>query len=143
MIVIILNIISVFLVPAVSPNGTVNVTERSNLALTCSNPGNAGSPRYVWINNTDDSQLTAEINQSPLILSLTDVQRTASGNYTCRSSYPGLPGINRDTTVTVNVQCKFADLIMVTLFIFFHFLQTYTSLLIQIPDCSLSALITL
>ena len=144
MIVIVLNInISVFLVPAVSPNGTVNVTEGSNLTLTCSNPGNAGSPRYVWINDTDDSQLTSLVYYTPLVLSLTNVQRTASGNYTCRSFYPGLPGVNRDTTVTVNVQCKFADLIMATLFIVFHFLQTYTSLLIQLPDSNLLALITL
>ena len=63
-------------------------------------------PRYVWINDTDDSQLTAQINSPPLILSLTNVQRTASGDYTCRSSHPGLPGINRETTVTVNVISK-------------------------------------
>ena len=120
MIVIILNIISVFLVPTVSPNGTVNVTEGSDVTLTCSNPGNSGMPRYVWINDTDNSYLTGIINNPPLILSLTDVQRTASGNYTCRS-YLDLPGINRDTTVTVNVQCKLADLIMATLFIVFTF----------------------
>ena len=121
MIVIVLTIyISVFLVPAVSPNGTVNVTEGSSLTLTCSNPGNTGMPRYVWINDTDDSYLTAIINNPPLNLSLTNVQRTAGGNYTCRSNYADLPGINRDTTVTVNVNCKF-DLIMATLFIGFTF----------------------
>ena len=119
MIVFILTInISVFREPTVLPNGTVNVTEGSNLTLTCSNPGNAGSPRYVWINDTDDTLLTAFFNNPPLILSLTDIKRTASGSYTCRSSYLDLPGVNRDTTVTVNVQCKF-DFIMATLFIVF------------------------
>ena len=107
MIVIVLNInISVFLVPAVSPNGTVNVTEGSDVTLTCSNPGNAGMPRYVWINDTDNSQLTVFINQAPLNLSLTNVQRTASGDYTCRTSYRDRMGVNRETTVTINVQCK-------------------------------------
>ena len=112
---------SVFKEPAVFPNGTINVTEGSNLTLTCSNPGNTGMPRYVWINGTDDSQLTTTINNPPLMLSLTNVQRTASGSYTCRSSYADLPGVNRDTTVTINVQCKLADFIMATLFIVFTF----------------------
>ena len=143
MIVFILTInISVFREPTVLPNGTVNVTEGSNLTLTCSNPGNAGSPRYVWINDTDDSQLTAFINQAPLNLSLINIQRTASGDYTCRSNYADLPGVNRDTTVTINVQCKF-DFIMALYLYSFYCLQTYTSLLIQLPDCNLSALITL
>ena len=63
-------------------------------------------PRYVWINDTDDSQLTATINNPPLILSLTNVQRTASGDYTCRTNYQDIMGINRETTVTVNVISK-------------------------------------
>ena len=108
MIVIILNInISVFLVPNVSPNGTVNVTEGSDVTLTCSNPGNTGMPRYVWINDTDDSELTTIINNPPLPLSLTDVQRAASGDYICRSTNTFLPGVNKDTAITINVQCKF------------------------------------
>ena len=96
----------VFLEPAVSPNGIVNITEGSDVTLTCSNPGNAGMPRYVWINDTDDSQLTAEINNPPLVLKLTDINITASGDYTCRTSYPELMGVNRETTVTVNVISK-------------------------------------
>ena len=112
MIVIVLTINnSVFLEPTVSPNGTVNITEGSNLTLTCSDPGNAGSPRYAWINDTDDTLLTTVISNLPLPLSLTNIQRTASGSYTCRSSYADLPGVNRDTTITVYVNCKF-DFIM-------------------------------
>ena len=143
MIVIVLTINnSVFREPAVSPNGIVNVTEGSNLTLTCFNPGNTGLPRYAWINDTDDTLLTTVISNPPLPLSLTNIQRTASGDYTCRSNYADLPGVNRDTTVTINVQCKF-DFIMALYLYSFYCLQTYTSLLIQLPDCNLSALITL
>ena len=84
------------------------------MALTCSNPGNAGTPRYVWINDTDGSPLTPVINNPPLVLSLTSVKRMASGIYTCQTAYPDLPGVNRDTSITVNVQCK--PLIRITLF---------------------------
>ena len=76
------------------------------MTLTCSNPGNSGMPRYVWINDTDGSLLTTTINNPPLILPLTSVKRTAGGNYTCRTTNSGLPGVNRDTSITVNVQCK-------------------------------------
>ena len=121
LIIIILTInISAFLEPTVFPNGTTDVIEGSDVTLSCSDPGNAGSPRYVWINVTDDSRLTNEINLSPLLLSLPDVQRSASGDYICRSSYQDLPGVNRDTTVTINVQCK------LSLFSLFSLLLVHT-----------------
>ncbi|XP_011408122.1 PREDICTED: carcinoembryonic antigen-related cell adhesion molecule 1-like [Amphimedon queenslandica] len=103
----------VFLDPVVSPDGTVNITEGSNLTLTCSDPGNTGMPRYVWINDRksacalDDSdgiELTPIINNPPLNLTLTNIDRAASGNYTCRTTHIDLPGIKRETTVTVYVQ---------------------------------------
>ena len=105
----------VFLNPIVSLNGTVDVIEGDNQTLTCSDPGNSGAPRYVWINDTDGSQLTAVVNNPPLILSLTEVDRTANGTYTCRSTNTDLPGVNRDTTVTINVQCKNFSLCLFTL----------------------------
>ena len=92
--------------PAVSPNGVVDVIEGDDQTLTCSDPGNSGQPRYVWMNDSDGSQLTIIVNNPPLNLSLTELNRTASGNYTCRSTNTDLPGVNRDTTVTINVQCK-------------------------------------
>ena len=95
-----------FLNPIVSPNGTVSVIEGSNITLTCSDPGNTGAPRYVWINDSDGSQLTAVINNPPLTLHLTNINRAASGHYTCRSTNTDLPGVNMDTTVTLNVQYK-------------------------------------
>ena len=104
-----------FLNPDVSPNGTVDVIEGDNQTLTCSDPGNSGTPRYVWINDTDSSQLTAVVNNPPLTLSLTEVDRIASGNYTCRSTTTDLPGVNRDMTVTINVQCKNFSLCLFTL----------------------------
>ena len=61
-------------------------------------------PRYVWINDSDGSELTPVINNPPLNLSLIHTDITASGNYTCRSTNTDLPGINRETTVTINVQ---------------------------------------
>ena len=84
------------------------------MTLTCSDPGNAGTPRYVWINDTDDSSLTPLINNPPLVLSLNSVKRAASGIYTCQTTYPDLPGFNRDTSITLNVQCK--PMIRITLF---------------------------
>ena len=89
-----------------SPNGTVNVTEGSNLTLTCSDPGNAGLPRYVWINDTDNTIMTTIINNPPLSLELKNVSQTTSGNYTCRTSYQDLTGVIRGNTVTVNVLSK-------------------------------------
>ena len=111
-------ILVVFLVPAVSPNGIVNVTEGSNLTLTCSNPGNTGMPRYVWINGTDDSQLTTIVNNPPLSLELKNVRQAGSGDYTCRTNYPDIIGVSRETTVTVNV----LPLISKSIIIMYHLL---------------------
>ena len=105
----------VFLNPIVFPNGTVNVTEGSNLTLTCSDPGNSGIPRYVWINDTDGSELTAVVNNPPLSLQLTNITRNISGNYTCRSTNTALPGVYKDSTVTVGVFCKFETINVILL----------------------------
>ena len=70
-------------------------------------------PRYVWINDSkstctlDDSngsELTPVVNNPPLNLTLINIDRAASGNYTCRTTHTDLPGINRETIVTVYVQ---------------------------------------
>ena len=61
-------------------------------------------PRYVWINDSDGSELTPVVNNPPLNLNLTNIDRAASGSYTCRSTHTDLPGINRESTVTINVQ---------------------------------------
>uniref|UniRef100_A0A1X7UQ80 Ig-like domain-containing protein n=1 Tax=Amphimedon queenslandica TaxID=400682 RepID=A0A1X7UQ80_AMPQE len=90
-----------FLNPIVFPNGTVNVIEGSNLTLTCSDPGNAGTPRYVWIR--DGSQLTIVVNNPPLNLYLTNIDRESSGEYTCRSMSVHMHGDIRETSVRVNV----------------------------------------
>ena len=63
-------------------------------------------PHYVWINDTDDSQLTTVINNPPLSLELKNVNQSASGDYTCRTNYQDIMGVNRETTVTVNVISK-------------------------------------
>lgn len=93
-----------FLDPIVFPNGTVNVIEGSNLTLTCSDPGNAGAPRYVWIRN--GSPLTAVVNNPPLNLYLTNIDRESSGDYTCQSMSVHMHGDIRETSVRVNVISK-------------------------------------
>ena len=101
--------ILVFTNPIVSPNGTVNVIEGSNLTITCTDPGNTGNTRYQWLNSTG-SELTSTISQNyvPLVLSFTNIRRTDSGVYICRSTNPNtLPGVNMDSNVTVNVLCKY------------------------------------
>ena len=75
-------------------------------------------PRYVWINDTDDSQLTTIVNNPPLVLELTDINITTSGDYTCRTNYPDIMGVNRETTVTVNVMSKSMIIIMYHLLLF-------------------------
>ena len=75
-------------------------------------------PRYVWINDNDDSQLTTIINNPPLSLELRNVSQSASGNYTCRTNYPDIMGISRATTVTVNV----LPLISKSIIIVYHLL---------------------
>ena len=103
----------VFTNPIVSPNGTVNVIEGSNLTITCTNPGNTGNTHYQWFNSTG-SELTSSVsqNQVPLALSFTNIKRTDSGVYICRSTSPNIqPGVNMDSNVTVSVQCKLLSLL--------------------------------
>lgn len=92
--------------PLVSPVGTVDIIEGSNITLTCDDPGNTGTTRFVWINDTDDNALTQEENNTPLELPLNNINRTASGNYTCRSTNTDLPGIITENSTSINVQCK-------------------------------------
>ena len=98
----------VFTNPIVSPNGIVNVIEGSNLTINCTDPGNTGNTRYQWLNSTG-SELTSTVsqNQVPLALSFTDIKRTDSGVYICRSTNPNtLPGVIMNSNVNVNVLCK-------------------------------------
>ena len=60
-------------------------------------------PRYVWINNSDGSEVTPVVNNPPLNLTLINIDRAASGNYTCRTTHDDVLG-NRKSTVTVIVQ---------------------------------------
>ena len=80
-------------------------------------------PRYVWINDTDDSQLTTIVNNPPLSLELKNVSQSASGDYTCRVNYPDIMGVNRETTVTVNVLPLISKSIIIIMYHLLLFLQ--------------------
>ena len=80
-------------------------------------------PHYVWINDTDDSQLTTVINNPPLSLELKNVNQSASGDYTCRTIHPDIMGINRETTVTVNVMPLISKSIIIIMYHLLLFLQ--------------------
>ena len=104
--------ILVFTNPIISPNGTVDVIEGFNRTITCTDPGNTGNTRYQWFNSTGSVTASVTQNQVPLELSFTNIKRTDSGVYICRSTSPNiLPGVNMDSNVTVNVQCKLLSLL--------------------------------
>ena len=43
----------------------------------------------------------------PLAYTITNIQREASGNYSCVLTDDTIPNVTPTSTVTVNVQCKF------------------------------------
>ena len=51
--------------------------------------------------------VTEETISPPLAYTITNIQREASGNYSCVLSDDTTPNVIPTSTVTVNVQCKF------------------------------------
>ena len=100
----------VFRNPTLSPDGgpdmTVDVTEGTDLTLSCKDPGNTGTTRYQWFDN-NGSSLTAVSTNPPLTLSYTNIQRNSSGLYICQSTKDNVPGVIKMSNITINVQCKF------------------------------------
>ena len=94
--------------PTLNPSGIVNVTEGDNLTLSCQDPGNTNVEIYQWFNNSNGMAVTEETISPPLAYTITNIQREASGNYSCVLSDDGnIPDFKPTSTVTVNVQCKF------------------------------------
>ena len=84
---------------------TLDVTEGTNLNLLCRDPGNTGTTRYQWFDDTGSS-LTGVSNTPPLVLFFTNIQRNSNGLYICQSTKTNVPGVIKMANVTINVQCK-------------------------------------
>ena len=99
--------LAVFGPPILSPSGIVDVTEGDNLTLSCQDPGNSNVETYQWVNDSSGVDLGEDTISPPLAYAITNIQREASGNYSCILSDDGnIPDYEPTSTVTVNVQCK-------------------------------------
>ena len=99
----------VFRNPILSPDGgsdmIADVTEGTNLTLSCNDPGNTGTTRYQWLDN-NGSSLTYFSTNPPLVLPFPNIQRNSSRFYICQSTKTIVPGVIKMSNVTINVQCK-------------------------------------
>ena len=96
---------TVFVPPILNPSGIVDVTEGDNLTLSCQDPGNTNVEGYQWFNDTDGMDVTDETITPPLNYTITNIQREASGNYSCVLTDDNID-YQPTSTVTINVQCK-------------------------------------
>ena len=96
-----------FVPPTLNPSGIVNVTEGDNLTLFCQDPGNGNVETYKWVNYSSGEDLGDETISPPLAYTITNIQREASGNYSCVLSDDTIPYYEPTSTVTINVQYKF------------------------------------
>ena len=116
--------ITVFKNPTLSPNGTLDVVEGTNLTLFCDDPGNIDLPDiddptfYQWFHSTG-SNLTNKVSTSPVNISFIDIQRQSSGLYICRSTKDIVPDITM-SNVTNNVQCKLIFVLLAFLMSLFY-----------------------
>ena len=106
---------TVFGPPTLNPSGIVDVTEGDNLTLSCQDPGNSNIETYQWFNDSDGTAATEASITPPLVYSITNIQREASGNYSCVLTDEDIPSTTPTSTVTVNVQCKFISTITCTI----------------------------
>ena len=96
-----------FVPPILSPSGIVDVTEGDNLTLFCQDPGNSNVETYEWVNDSSGEDLGDETISPPLAYTITNIQREASGNYSCVLTDDTIPYYEPTSTVTINIQCKF------------------------------------
>ena len=97
----------VFNPPVITPVSPVDVVEGMNLTLTC----NDESPTtrvatYNWSNSTTLLIDPPPISTTPVSVKLTNINRSASGVYTCSITLPGVDLPAKVSSVTVNVQCE-------------------------------------
>ena len=77
--------------------------------LSCDDPGNsnAGSVNFQWFNDSSGEAVTdGDDTTPPVVYPITDIQREASGDYSCVLTDDDLPNAKPTSVVTVNVQCK-------------------------------------
>ena len=97
--------------PTLDPSGgnsrIVNVTEGSDITLTCTREcDNTNGDLYQWI--YPDSRISpAPPGDSPVHITLNNIDRTESGVYSCVATRSTIPNKTISyTELTVNVQCK-------------------------------------
>ena len=105
---------TVFGPPTLNPSGIVDVTEGDNLTLSCEDPGNNNVERFQWFNDNSGMAVTSDTITPPAVYTITNIQREASGNYSCVLNFDDIPNTTPTSTVTVNVQCKFISTITCT-----------------------------
>ena len=103
--------------PTLNPDGgddrVVYVTEGFNITLTCTRDSeNSDGDLYQWIHS--NSQMTPGApTDSPVQLSLNNINRKERGVYICQGSRNGVTVSALKNNVTLNVQCELPVLVHV------------------------------
>ena len=95
--------------PTLNPGGgddrIVYVTERSNITLTCTrDTNNAPGDLYQWI-HPDGLMTPGAPDDSPVQVTLKNINREESGIYICQGSRNGVTDSALQNNVTLNVRC--------------------------------------
>ena len=94
------------LIPDGGDNRTLNVTEGSNINLTCTrDTNNAPGDLYQWIHPNGLMTPGAPAN-SPVRVTLNSITREESGVYICQGSRNGVTLSALQIAVAINVQCE-------------------------------------
>ena len=100
-------IIQLLLVPTniIGIRGEPTVLEGNNLQLTCEASGTP-LPSITWTKEEPGNQGSTSVVQEGKVLTITNINMTDAGNYTC-TAYNGF-GKLENQTVYVNVNCEYA-----------------------------------
>ena len=85
--------------------GNLTVREGDNLQLT-SNASGRPEPNITWTKEKPGNQGETVVVQEGKVLTITNINRTDAGDYTC-TAYNGF-GKPENKTVSVNVTCEYA-----------------------------------
>ena len=85
--------------------GNLTVPEGDNLQLT-SNASGQPEPNITWTKEKPGNQGETVVVQEGKVLTITNINRTDAGDYTC-TAYNGF-GKPENKTVSVNVTCEYA-----------------------------------
>ena len=99
--------------PAGGDDRTVDVTEGSNITLTCTrDSNNADGDLYQWIH--PNGQMTLGVPEdSPVQVTLNKIKRNEIGVYICQGSRNGVTVSALKNKLTLNVQCELPVLLHV------------------------------